>query len=48
MNSERIDVHTIKRRKKTAAPTRLIEAMLDIALLAGFISAMGVLVRLAL
>jgi hypothetical protein len=37
----------MKRRKKTAVPTRLIEAMLDIALLAGFISAMGVLVRLA-
>ena len=34
MNSERIDVHTMKRRKKTAVPTRLIEAMLDIALLA--------------
>jgi hypothetical protein len=47
MNSERIDVHSMKRRKKTAVPTRLIEAMLDIALLAGFISAMGVLVRLA-
>ncbi len=36
---------TVKRRKKT--DTRLIEAMLDFALLAGFISAMGVLVRLA-
>ena len=38
---------TMKRRKKTDPTTRLIEAMLDIALLAGFISAMGVLVRLA-
>jgi hypothetical protein len=38
----------VKRRKKTAVVhTRLIEAMLDIALLAGFISAMGFLVRLA-
>ena len=38
---------TMKRRKKTDPTTRLIEAMLDIALLAGFIPAMGVLVRLA-
>jgi len=38
---------TMKRRKKTHPTTRLIEAMLDIALLAGFISAMGILVRLA-
>jgi hypothetical protein len=38
---------TMKRRKKTGTTTRLIEAMLDIALLAGFISAMGFLVRLA-
>jgi len=37
----------MKRRKKTDPTTRLIEAMLDIALLAGFLSAMGVLVRLA-
>jgi hypothetical protein len=37
----------MKRRKKTHSTTRLIEAMLGIALLAGFISAMGVLVRLA-
>ena len=39
---------TMKRRKKTDPITRLIEAMLDIALLAGFLSAMGILVRLAL
>ena len=39
---------TMKRRKKTDPTTRLIEAMLDIALLAGFLSAMGILVRLAL
>jgi hypothetical protein len=38
---------TMKRRKKTDPTTRLIEAMLDIALLAGFIFAMGFLVRLA-
>jgi hypothetical protein len=38
---------TMKRRKKIHPTTRLIEAMLDIALLAGFISAMGVLIRLA-
>jgi hypothetical protein len=37
----------MKHRKKTHPTTRLIEAMLDIALLAGFISAMGILVRLA-
>jgi hypothetical protein len=37
----------MKRRKKIHPTTRLIEAMLDIALLAGFISAMGVLIRLA-
>jgi hypothetical protein len=40
----------MKRRKKTDPTTRLIfliEAMLDIALLAGFISAMGFLARLA-
>jgi hypothetical protein len=37
----------MKRRKKTDPITRLIEAMLDIALLAGFISAMGFLVRFA-
>ena len=39
---------TMKRRKRTDPTTRLIEAMLDIALLAGFLSAMGILVRLAL
>jgi len=38
----------MKRRKKTDPTTRLIEAMLDIALLAGFLSAIVILVRLAL
>jgi len=38
---------TMKRRKKTDPTMRLIEAVLDFALLAGFISAMGLLVRLA-
>jgi hypothetical protein len=38
---------TMNLRKKTHPTTRLIEAMLDLALLAGFISAMGFLVRLA-
>jgi hypothetical protein len=38
---------TMKRRKKTDPTMRLIEAVLDFALLAGFISAVGVLVRLA-
>jgi hypothetical protein len=38
---------TMKRRKKTDPTTRLIEAVLDFALLAGFITAMGILVRLA-
>ncbi|MGA8476632.1 MAG: hypothetical protein WB696_01600 [Chthoniobacterales bacterium] len=38
---------TMKRRKKSDPTTRLIEAVLDLALLAGFITAMGVLVRLA-
>jgi hypothetical protein len=37
----------MKRRKKTDPTTRLIEAVLDFALLAGFITAMGILVRLA-
>jgi hypothetical protein len=37
----------MKRRKKSDPTTRLIEAVLDLALLAGFITAMGVLVRLA-
>jgi len=37
----------MKRRKKTDPTMRLIEAVLDFALLAGFISAMGLLVRLA-
>jgi hypothetical protein len=37
----------MKRRKKTDPTTRLIETVLDLALLAGFITAMGVLVRLA-
>jgi hypothetical protein len=32
---------TMNLRKKTHPTTRLIEAMLDLALLAGFISAMG-------
>ena len=35
---------TMKLRKKTDPTTRLSGAMLDIELLAGFISAMGVLV----
>jgi hypothetical protein len=38
---------TMNLRKKTRPTTRLIEAMLDLALLAGFISTMGFLVRLA-
>jgi hypothetical protein len=38
---------TMKRRKKTDPTTRWIEAVLDFALLAGFISAMGLLIRLA-
>jgi hypothetical protein len=38
---------TMKCRKKTHPTTRLIEAMLDIALFAGFISAMGFLAPLA-
>jgi hypothetical protein len=37
----------MKHRKRTDPTTRWIEAVLDFALLAGFISAMGLLIRLA-